>query len=145
MQTGWVKDGTRWYYLAGNGAMKTGWLKIGEKTFYLTKSGARATGWRTIGDKRYYFRSNGVLDARKTKKAGTSASPVGKNTADQKEGASSGSGPKTKGDMVAEYALKNAAQPLGISEYKLSRFLPDEIKSSLPSIEEIEAGLSEQG
>ena len=52
---------------------------------------------------------------------------------------------KTKDKVVAEYALKNAAQPLGISEYKLSRFLPDEIKSSLPSIEEIEAGLSEQG
>lgn len=48
---------------------------------------------------------------------------------------------KTKDKVVAEYALKNAAQPLGISEYKLSRFLPDEIKSSLPSIEEIEAGL----
>ena len=51
---------------------------------------------------------------------------------------------KTKDKVVAEYALKNAAQPLGVSEYQLSRFLPDEIKSSLPTIEEIEAGLSEQ-
>ena len=50
---------------------------------------------------------------------------------------------KTKDKVVAEYALKNAAQPLGISEYKLSRLLPDEIKSSLPTIEEIEAGLSD--
>ena len=51
---------------------------------------------------------------------------------------------KTKDKIVAEYALKNAAQPLGISEYQLSRLLPDEIKSSLPSIEEIEAGLAEK-
>lgn len=51
---------------------------------------------------------------------------------------------KTKDKVVAEYALKNAAQPLGISEYQLSRLLPDEIKSSLPTIEEIEAELEEK-
>ena len=51
---------------------------------------------------------------------------------------------KTKDKVVAEYALKTAAQPLGISEYQLSRLLPDEIKSSLPTIEEIEAGLAEE-
>ena len=51
---------------------------------------------------------------------------------------------KTKDKIVAEYALKNAAQPLGISEYQLSRLLPDEIRSSLPTIEEIEAGLAEK-
>lgn len=51
---------------------------------------------------------------------------------------------KTKDKVVAEYALKNVAQPLGVSEYQLSRFLPDEIKSSLPTIEEIEASLEEK-
>ena len=51
---------------------------------------------------------------------------------------------KTKDKVVAEYALKNAAQPLGISEYQLSRLLPDEIKSSLPTLEEIEAELEEK-
>ena len=51
---------------------------------------------------------------------------------------------KTKDKVVAEYALKNAAQPLGISEYQLSCLLPDEIKSSLPTIEEIEAELEEK-
>ena len=51
---------------------------------------------------------------------------------------------KTKDKVVAGYALKNTAQPLGISEYQLSRLLPDEIKSSLPTIEEIEAELAEK-
>lgn len=50
---------------------------------------------------------------------------------------------KEKDKVVAEYALKGTAQPLGISEYKLSRLLPDEVKSSLPTIAEIEAELSE--
>lgn len=48
---------------------------------------------------------------------------------------------KTKDKVVAEYALKNAAQPLGISEYQLSRLLPKDIQSSLPTIDEIEAEL----
>ena len=108
---GWIRDSGKWYFLGSDGRMKTGWLKIGEKTFYLTKSGARATGWRTIGDKRYCFLSNGVLDARKTKEAGNSASSAGKDTADKKGGDSSGSGLKTKGDMVAEYALKFVGNP----------------------------------
>ncbi|MBQ9336180.1 MAG: DUF1016 family protein [Lentisphaeria bacterium] len=50
---------------------------------------------------------------------------------------------KEKNKVVAEYALKGAAQPLGISEYRLSRLLPDEIKSCLPTIEEIESELSD--
>ncbi len=49
---------------------------------------------------------------------------------------------KTKDKVVAEYALKNASQPLGISEYKLNRLLPKDYRSSLPTIEEIEAELT---
>lgn len=51
---------------------------------------------------------------------------------------------KEKNKVVAEYALKGTAQPLGVSEYKLSRLLPDSVKSSLPTIEEIESELSGQ-
>lgn len=51
---------------------------------------------------------------------------------------------KEKNKVVAEYALKGTTQPLGISEYRLSRLLPDEVKSSLPAIEEIEYELSEK-
>lgn len=43
--------------------------------------------------------------------------------------------------MVVEYALKDINKPIGISEYKLTQVLPKEFKSSLPSIEEIEAEL----
>ena len=49
---------------------------------------------------------------------------------------------KEKNKIVAEYALKGTNMPLGISEYQLSRLLPEEVKSSLPSIEEIEAELA---
>jgi hypothetical protein len=38
-----------------------------------------------------------------------------------------------------EYALRNTQQPIGVSEYKLTRVLPDDLKPSLPSIEQIEA------
>ena len=44
--------------------------------------------------------------------------------------------------MVAEYALRGMNKPIGVSEYELTRALPDELKSSLPTIEELEAELS---
>ena len=45
---------------------------------------------------------------------------------------------KTKNNIEAEYALKGIEKPIGITEYELNKILPDELKSSLPSIEEIE-------
>jgi len=48
---------------------------------------------------------------------------------------------KSKNKTVVEYALKDVHKPIGVSEYALTRNLPDEFKSSLPSIEEIEAEL----
>ena len=50
---------------------------------------------------------------------------------------------KSKNNTVVEYALKDINKPLGISEYQLTEILPKEFKSSLPSIEEIEAKLDE--
>lgn len=52
---------------------------------------------------------------------------------------------KSKNKIVAEYALQNVNAPIGISEYQLSKALPSELKSSLPTIEEIEAELNERG
>jgi len=46
---------------------------------------------------------------------------------------------KSKNDTVVEYALQRIDSPIGVSEYELTQVLPDEFKSSLPSIEEIEA------
>jgi len=46
---------------------------------------------------------------------------------------------KSKNDTVVEYALQRVDSPIGVSEYELTQVLPDEFKSSLPSIEDIEA------
>ncbi len=44
--------------------------------------------------------------------------------------------------LVAEYALRGVNKAIGVSEYRLTRALPASLKSSLPSIREIEAELS---
>jgi predicted nuclease of restriction endonuclease-like (RecB) superfamily len=49
---------------------------------------------------------------------------------------------KNKDDVVAQYALENVHLPLGVSEYELSKLIPENYKSSLPSIEDIENELS---
>ena len=48
---------------------------------------------------------------------------------------------KTKNKVVAEYALGDKSQPMGIAEYKLLESLPAELQTSLPSIEQIEREL----
>lgn len=49
---------------------------------------------------------------------------------------------KSKNKVVAEYALRDQAQPLGIAEYKLLESLPQELETSLPSIAQIERELA---
>ncbi|MDY7575614.1 PDDEXK nuclease domain-containing protein [Actimicrobium sp. CCI2.3] len=48
----------------------------------------------------------------------------------------------SKNKVVAEYALRNSAQPLGVAEYQLLESLPEELQTSLPSIEQIERELA---
>lgn len=50
---------------------------------------------------------------------------------------------KTRNKFEAEYALKGIEKPMGISEYELTKAIPDNLKLSLPSIEEIEAELND--
>jgi predicted nuclease of restriction endonuclease-like (RecB) superfamily len=45
---------------------------------------------------------------------------------------------QTKDKIMAEYALRGINKPIGISEFELTRSLPQNLRSSLPSIEEIE-------
>ncbi|MPN35666.1 putative nuclease YhcG [bioreactor metagenome] len=45
--------------------------------------------------------------------------------------------------IIAEYTLQNIQKPIGIAEYELVNSIPDELKTSLPSIEEIESELSD--
>jgi predicted nuclease of restriction endonuclease-like (RecB) superfamily len=55
---------------------------------------------------------------------------------------------KGKNEVVAEYALKGYARPIGVADYELSKAIPADLKSTLPSIEEIEnelKGLEEDG
>ena len=47
-----------------------------------------------------------------------------------------------KDTVLAKYALESSSQPLGVSEYELSKISPKEFKSSLPSIEDIENELN---
>ncbi|HEB55240.1 MAG TPA: DUF1016 domain-containing protein [Gammaproteobacteria bacterium] len=49
---------------------------------------------------------------------------------------------KSKNRIVAEYALRDNAQPIGVAEYLLVESLPRELQTSLPSIEQIERELS---
>ena len=51
---------------------------------------------------------------------------------------------KTKDNVFAEYVLRNFNRPIGVAEFevKLVEKLPKELKSSLPTIEEIEAELN---
>ena len=49
---------------------------------------------------------------------------------------------RSKNKVVAEYALRTNAQPLGVAEYKLLESLPAELQTSLPSIEQIERALA---
>ena len=48
---------------------------------------------------------------------------------------------KSKDDIKAQYALESSSQPLGVSAYELSKFIPENFKGSLPSIDEIESEL----
>jgi len=49
---------------------------------------------------------------------------------------------KTKDHVEVQYSLESSNQPIGVSEYQLAKLLPDNLKSSLPSIEEIEEELN---
>lgn len=45
---------------------------------------------------------------------------------------------KSKNDLIAEYSLKDMSKPIGVSEYKITSSLPDELKEQLPSVEDIQ-------
>lgn len=48
---------------------------------------------------------------------------------------------KSQNKVLAEYTLRDMTKPIGLAEYKLEDALPHEIKTALPSIEELEAEL----
>ena len=44
---------------------------------------------------------------------------------------------KSKNNLVAEYSLKDVSKPIGVSEYKITGHLPDDLGKQLPSVEDI--------
>lgn len=52
---------------------------------------------------------------------------------------------KSQNRVVAEYALRDSNKPIGVAEYQLVAALPKELQTSLPSIEQIERELGDDG
>jgi hypothetical protein len=50
---------------------------------------------------------------------------------------------QTQNAVIAEYALRGVDKPIGVSTFELTRALPAELESSLPSIEDIERELGD--
>ena len=48
---------------------------------------------------------------------------------------------REKNNIEAEFALRDINKPMGVSEYELTNILPENLKSSLPTIEELEQNL----
>jgi len=53
--------------------------------------------------------------------------------------------PADYADWLAEYALRDTAQPIGIAEYQLIEALPAELRTSLPSLAQIKQALADDG
>ncbi len=49
---------------------------------------------------------------------------------------------REKDNVLAEYTLRDINKPIGLSEYKLTKDLPKNLQTALPTIEELEAELS---
>lgn len=49
---------------------------------------------------------------------------------------------KSKSKVIAEYALRGTTQPIGIAEYEIIKSIPEDLKTKLPTIEEIENELA---
>jgi predicted nuclease of restriction endonuclease-like (RecB) superfamily len=47
-----------------------------------------------------------------------------------------------KDEIMAQYALEGYNQPIGVSDYQLGKAIPEELKSALPTIEEVEQELT---
>jgi predicted nuclease of restriction endonuclease-like (RecB) superfamily len=50
---------------------------------------------------------------------------------------------KSKNRLMAEYALRDIHKPIGVANLELTRLLPEELTSNLPTVETLEAELGE--
>ncbi|MBA8757790.1 DUF1016 domain-containing protein [Wolbachia pipientis] len=49
---------------------------------------------------------------------------------------------RSKDNVLAKYTLKDISKPIGLAEYQITESLPKNIRTALPTIEELEAELS---
>lgn len=49
---------------------------------------------------------------------------------------------KSRNKVLVEYALRDTSKPIGVAEYRLTEALPDHLKATLPTVEELEAELT---
>ena len=49
---------------------------------------------------------------------------------------------KGKNNVLAEYALKGYNNPISVTDYQLSKSIPEELKSILPQIDDLENELN---
>ena len=52
---------------------------------------------------------------------------------------------KSHNKVLVEYALRDTRKPIGVSEFRLAEVLPEELKGTLPTVEELEAELTNEG
>ena len=50
---------------------------------------------------------------------------------------------KSKNKIIAEYALKSISKPIGVSEYTITQVISEELRSTLPTIEELQEQFKE--
>ncbi len=48
---------------------------------------------------------------------------------------------KSKDSLLAQYALESSSQPIGISEFELSKLYPENVEGTIPTCEELEQQL----
>lgn len=46
---------------------------------------------------------------------------------------------RTKDKIEVEYALRDINKPIGVSSFKLSSVIPEELKIQLPTVEDLES------
>ncbi|AQR97812.1 cadherin-like beta sandwich domain-containing protein [Clostridium saccharoperbutylacetonicum] len=62
METGWVLFEDKWYYLGADGAMRTGWLQDEGKWYFLNEDGSMETGWIIKNGKWYCLNNDGAME-----------------------------------------------------------------------------------
>ena len=62
IKTGWIKDGTGWWYRREDGSYPvSSFEEIDNSIYYFDNSGYMVTGWQNIGEDSYYFGQNGAM------------------------------------------------------------------------------------